>query len=337
MATAAVVGTGYWGRNHVRTLLALRDEGLFDRLVIVEPNPTQAAAMVEEFGVEAIPFSDLPAHGVTMATVATPTGTHLDLAVNLMHMGIDVLVEKPIAMDAAQAEVMLHEAQATGQLLLVGHVFRHHAAVRHARTMIEDGVIGPVRQIITERMSSRVPRDDNGVIAALGIHDFDICCDLLGDVEPEAITGMASPSVVDGIEDHAALQMRFPPLDGEPGAVAYITLSWRSRIRGKVRDLHIIGRDGSLCIDYLDHGGLWLHRHPGEAHGPEWGGFDAAPRERVDIPLGEPALTAELRDFILRSTGQVEGPALNDGNVGLRGLRRVEDALRATGFDHQMA
>ena len=76
---------------------------------------------------------------------------------------------------------------------------------------------------------------------------------------------------------------------------------------------------------------------PGEAHGPEWGGFDAAPRERVDIPLGEPALTAELRDFILRSTGQVEGPALNDGNVGLRGLRRVEDALRATGFDHQMA
>ena len=59
-------------------------------------------------------------------------------------------------------------------------------------------------------MSSRVPRDDNGVIAALGIHDFDICCDLLGDVEPEAITGMASPSVVDGIEA-AALQMRFHP------------------------------------------------------------------------------------------------------------------------------
>ena len=174
MTTAAVVGTGYWGRNHVRTLLALRNEGLFDRLVIVEPNPTQAAAMAEEFGVEAVSFSDLPAHGVTMATVATPTGTHLDLAVNLMHMGIDVLVEKPIAMDVAQAEVMLHEAQEAGQLLLVGHVFRHHAAVRHARTMIEDGVIGPVRQIITERMSSRVPRDDNGVIAALGIHDLDI-------------------------------------------------------------------------------------------------------------------------------------------------------------------
>ena len=37
MTTAAVVGTGYWGRNHVRTLLALRNEGLFDRLVIVEP------------------------------------------------------------------------------------------------------------------------------------------------------------------------------------------------------------------------------------------------------------------------------------------------------------
>ena len=51
----------------------------------------------------------------------------------------------------------------------------------------------------------------------------------------------------------------------------------------------------------------------------------------------QPALTAELRDFILRSTGQIDGPALNDGNVGLRGLQRVEDALRATGFAHQMA
>ena len=129
-------------------------------------------------------------------------------------------------MDAAQAEVMLHEGSGHRPTALGGAVCRLSDIMPRygtARTMIEDGVIGPVRQIITERMSSRVPRDDNGVIAALGIHDFDICCDLLGDVEPEAITGMASPSVVDGIEDHAALQMRFPPLDGEPGAVAYIT------------------------------------------------------------------------------------------------------------------
>jgi UDP-N-acetylglucosamine 3-dehydrogenase len=336
MATAAVVGTGYWGRNHVRTLIALRDEGLFDRLLIVEPNDVQAAAISDAFDVEVVPLEALSTHGVSMATVATPTGTHLDLTIRLMNMGIDVLVEKPIAMDAKEGVTMVDAAEATGRLLLVGHVFRHHAAVRKARTMIEEGAIGPVRQIITERMASREPRDDNGVIAALGIHDLDICCDLMGDLEPLTVTGMASPSIVDGIEDHAALQMRFPSVDGEPGAVAYITLSWRSRVRGKVRDLHILGRDGSISIDYLDHGGLWLHRHPGDAHGPEWGGFDAAPRERIEIPLGEPALTAELRDFVLRSTGRRSGPALNDAKVGLLGLQRVEQALRVTGFEAQL-
>ena len=56
----------------------------------------------------------------------------------------------------------------------------------------------------------------------------------------------------------------------------------------------------------------------------------------VEIPDGEQALTAELRDFVLRSIGQRTGPTLNGGDVGLEGMKRVEMALYATGFESQL-
>ena len=47
-------------------------------------------------------------------------------------------------------------------------------------------------------------------------------------------------------------------------------------------------------------------------------------------------MTAELRDFVLRSIGQRTGPTLNGGDVGLEGMKRVEMALYATGFENQL-
>ena len=47
-------------------------------------------------------------------------------------------------------------------------------------------------------------------------------------------------------------------------------------------------------------------------------------------------MTAELRDFVLRSIGQRTGPTLNGGDVGLEGMKKVEMALYATGFENQL-
>ena len=332
MVVVAVVGTGYWGRNHVRTFCALRKEGLVERVIVCDANQDRAMKVGKEFECEfAFDANSLPNMGVTMVTIATPTPSHANLATSLMKSGLDVLVEKPLAMNTKQAEKVIQVAKETGRLLLVGHVFRHHAGVRMAAKLVKNGEIGDVKHIISERLASREPRLDNGVIAALGIHDFDICCDILGGVEPKEIVGVATESSISGIEDHASLQMIF-----ENDIVAFVELSWRSRVRGKVRALQIIGTDGSISLDYLEHKGLWLHRHPNDGYGEEFGGFGAAPREWVDIPDGEQALTAELRDFVLRSIGQRTGPTLNGGDVGLEGMKKVEMALYATGFEHQL-
>ena len=332
MVVVGVIGTGYWGKNHVRTFCSLKNEGLIDKVIVCDSNMSRAIEIGEEFGCEyATDPMELPSLGVSMVTIATPTPSHASLAIMMLENGLDVLVEKPLAMNTSEAEEVIKCAKNTGNLLLVGHVFRHHAGVRKAAELVKNGIIGNVKHMISERLATREPRLDNGVIAALGIHDFDICCDILGGVEPDSIQGVATESKIKGIEDHASLQMMF-----EGGVVGFVELSWRSRVRGKVRSLQIIGTDGSISLDYLDHNGLWLHQHPNDGYGDEFGGFGSAPRKRIEIPDGEPALTAELRDFILRSIGERVGPTLNGGDVGLEGMKRVEMALTATGFQNQL-
>jgi UDP-N-acetylglucosamine 3-dehydrogenase len=338
--TVAVVGTGYWGRNHVRTWFALKQEKIIDRLIVCDVDENRARELAAEFDCEwhtdALTLRETFA--IDAATIATPTPLHAPLAILLMEQGVDVLVEKPLAMDEAEAQSIVACAEEQGRLLCVGHLFRYHVAIRKAADMIAAGEIGPVLHIESERLSVREPRPDIGVIAALAIHDMDICRDLMGDIDPVEIDAFSLPSEIMGIEDHAVIHMRFPTGTGENplGPSAQITVSWRSRVRGKVRELRIIGQDASLHIDYLDHTGLWKHNHPGNIRGPEWGGFGAAPRERVEIEGGEPSLTAELRAFAEASKSLSSGNSfetlnlLSPGPIGVIGMRLVEAALRAT-------
>ena len=330
----AVVGTGYWGRNHVRTLAALKSNGVISELVVCDVDAERAENMASEFGCEwCTDANDLRNLGVVAATIATPTPQHAPLAISLMEQGIDVLVEKPLAMNEDEAKEVLACAEKTGQVLMVGHLFRYHAAVRKAAELIADGTLGPILHIESDRLSVREPRPDIGVIAALAIHDMDIMKDLMGDIEPSTINCLALPSDNPKIEDHAIIEMGFPQNSGNNpnGVSAVVTVSWRSRIKGKVRALRIIGRDASLAIDYLDHSGLWIHHHPNNAHGQQWGGFDAAPRERIELPLGEPSLTAELRAFILHVNKENNDTPLASGKVGLEGVGMVSSALKAAG------
>ena len=336
----AVVGTGYWGRNHVRTWAALKEEQVIERLIVCDLDENRARELAEEFDCEwhtdALTLKDT--FDITAASIATPTPMHAPLAIALMKQGVDVLVEKPLAMNEAEAQSTVETARSHGRLLCVGHLFRYHVAIRKAAEMIANGEIGPVLHIESDRLSVREPRPDIGVIAALAIHDMDICRDLMGDVDPEEINAFSLPSEIEGIEDHAVIHMRFPSntCDNPLGPSAQITVSWRSRVRGKVRELRIIGRDASLHIDYLDHTGLWIHKHPQNIRGPDWGGFGAAPRERVDIEGGEPSLTAELRAFANACDLHAKGTSFDNlnilapGEIGVIGMRLVEFALRAT-------
>ena len=105
MVGAAVIGTGYWGRNHVRTFCTLREEGLIDKIVVCDSDVVRAAAIGDEFGCSYVTdAASLPSLGIDMVTIATPTPSHAELAIQMMRAELDVLVEKPLAMSVEEGE-----------------------------------------------------------------------------------------------------------------------------------------------------------------------------------------------------------------------------------------
>jgi len=79
--------------------------------------------------------------------VATPHGEHFSASAAALERGINVLVEKPMVIDPAQAEALCNLAEATGAELLVGYTFHHTPHVIHLREEIASGAIGAVEHV----------------------------------------------------------------------------------------------------------------------------------------------------------------------------------------------
>ena len=178
----AVIGTGYWGKNHVRTLAALRDGGAEINLVVCDVDYDRAHSLAEAHNAFATTDASslLTNEGrVDAVTIATPSPLHAEQAQMFLSNGIATLVEKPMALSIEESQKVVAIATEHETLLSVGHVFRHHSGVREAANMVASGEIGPVRLMESIRTSVREPRPDMGAIHALGIHDYDIFLSLI--------------------------------------------------------------------------------------------------------------------------------------------------------------
>src|SRR5258708_34616299 len=122
----AVVGAGEFGRNHARVYREL--EGV-ELVGVFDENQERAAAVATEF--QTLVLTRLEElHGrVDAASVAVPTVAHAEVGRRLLEMGLDVLVAKPMAVNVAEADALLHAAQKNGRIRRVGHVERFKPAV----------------------------------------------------------------------------------------------------------------------------------------------------------------------------------------------------------------
>src|SRR5260370_8703009 len=122
----AVAGCGEFGRNHARVYREMESAELVG---VFDTDPARAAAFAQEFNTQA--FSTLPEMRgrVDAASVAVPTIAHGEVGCALMELGIDVLVEKPMANDLADADALLAAAKKYARILQVGHVERFNPAV----------------------------------------------------------------------------------------------------------------------------------------------------------------------------------------------------------------
>ena len=91
-------------------------------------------------------YAELPGK-IDLAIVAVPNALHERVAVDLLHAGVHVLVEKPMARTAAECDRMLVAAAQAGAVIAVGHDFRHFPVARFARDLFAADLLGAIRRV----------------------------------------------------------------------------------------------------------------------------------------------------------------------------------------------
>jgi predicted dehydrogenase len=229
----AVVGCGHLGTIHAR-LLAGRDDT--ELVAVVDPVPEARQRVAEAH--RCLAFAD-PLDLVGRAdavVVAAPTGLHAAVAVPLLEAGIDLLVEKPLAVSVEDARGIATTARRLGRVVAVGHVERFNPAWRSAAARA-----GEVRFVEARRLTPFTFRSlDVGVVHDLMIHDIDLVLSLSpGRLERVDAQGLVATG---GHEDAVRARLEF-----DSGLVAELSAS---RISPRAeRTVSMWGVGGLVAVD----------------------------------------------------------------------------------------
>ena len=200
----AVLGCGYWGSNHIRTLKAL---GALH--AVSDLNSARAEGFASEQDCLAIETEQLFVRDdVDAIIMALPPQFHADMAVRAVEGGKDVLVEKPIALTVADAERAVQAAKDNGRVFMVGHVLRFHPAFETLKALIDKGELGEVRYIHSHRLGLGKFHTENDALWDLAPHDLSMILAITG-TEPIEVRGEGA-ALLDNLSDFAHLHMRFP-------------------------------------------------------------------------------------------------------------------------------
>lgn len=203
-ARIAVLGCGYWGSNHIRTLKSL---GALH--AVADAHGARAEGFAAEHQCLAIAPDELfTRDDVDAIVMALPPQFHAEAAIRAVENGKDVLVEKPIALAVADAERALAAARANGRVFMVGHVLRFHPAFEGLKRLVDTGELGDVRYIHSHRLGLGKFHAENDALWDLAPHDLSMILAITGS-PPIEIRGEGA-ALLDHLSDFAHLHMRFP-------------------------------------------------------------------------------------------------------------------------------
>ncbi len=229
-----MVGAGSFGRNHLRVIHQSEHAELAG---VLDSNAERAAEAASADACSILTSPEKLAGKADAAVVATPTHTHAEIGRRLMELGVDVLIEKPIARTVEEARMLVETAERTGRILQVGHLERFNPAVTALEAVITKPLFFEVH-----RLSEFSPRSlDVDVVLDLMIHDIDIVLTLTKQ-QPEEIRA-AGIHILSEKVDIANVRMQFPG-----GCVANLTASRVSTER--VRKLRLFQPHEYISLDY---------------------------------------------------------------------------------------
>jgi predicted dehydrogenase len=244
MVTVAVVGGGGWGRNHVRNFAEIQSCRL---KTVCDLNPNVLAAhqaAYKSIGVTSDAGQVFADREIDAVVIATDAPSHYRLAAAALDAGKHVFVEKPMTLSPADAEDLVKRADATGRVLMVGHLLEYHPCVLQLKDLVDKGRLGNLRYMYCQRVNLGVVRKDENAWWSLAPHDVSIILFII-QAEPVTVTAQGQAYLRPGVEDVVFAQMKFAD-----GRMAHIHVSWFDP--HKIRKVTLVGSDKMATFDDMD-------------------------------------------------------------------------------------
>jgi predicted dehydrogenase len=261
--SVAVFGAGTFGRNHLRIYRQLEQAGFPVRLAAVVDTDPATLEMLRRQGNPAVfssPEACLEACRVgtlhlDAVSICVPTSAHCSVASLALAHGLDVLLEKPIAVSLSEADALVAQAAAGRRILQVGQLERFNPAVTAAEPLVNGPMFFEAHRLSVFHRRAL----DVDVVLDLMIHDLDIVLSFVrSPVQQLHAVGL---SILSSQVDIANVRVEFAS-----GCVANFTASRVST--ETVRKLRFFQPHQYLSIDYARQDLLIINLASGERGDP---------------------------------------------------------------------
>jgi predicted dehydrogenase len=248
-----LVGAGAIAQSYVQ---ALKDSSVARLTAVADVRPEAANAVAEGVGCRAFTSYEaaLSEAKFGAAIICTPPATHPEICLKLLDRGVNVLCEKPLALELSSAQRMVDAAARRGVLLTMASKFRCVEDVIEAKSIVTSGILGDIilfentftsRVDMSKRWNSDPKASGGGVLIDNGTHSVDLVRYFLGPIaEVQAVEGKRVQSLQ--VEDTARVFVR-----SVSGVVANVDLSWTLN---KERDsyIDIYGSSGAVRVGWKE-------------------------------------------------------------------------------------
>ncbi len=237
----AIIGSGKWGFNHVRTAMSLLDSS---KVIVCDINDS-VKDKLDELSID-VKFSTnfeeiLKDDEISCIIIATPAETHYNLAKQCLLNGKNILVEKPITLYASEAQELYDISKEKSLVLMVGHVLLYHPAILKIKEMLDEGNLGRLQYIYSNRLNLGTIRSEENILWSFAPHDISIIQFLAGN-NPVEVYAKGASFLQHEIEDTTLTFLRYPD-----NVSAHIFVSWLHPF--KEQRLVVIGDKGMVVFE----------------------------------------------------------------------------------------
>ncbi len=322
----AFIGSGGIAGAHMRYLSKMDD---VDMVAVADISKDSMASRQEEYGIDGV-FTDyrkmLRDVKPDAVSVCTPNGLHAVASIAASKAGAHVLVEKPMAMTAGEAQKMINAAKSARRKLVIGFQYRYDAKTKFIKDAVDAGRMGKVvygriqalrrRGIPNWGVFGRKDLQGGGPLIDIGVHALEMTHFVMGSPKPVAASGSTFTYLGDRksdvvsqwpnwdhknytVEDLAIGQIRF-----DNGAIISIEASFAAHIEKGVWNFTLMGEKAGANWDppglFSDDGGYMMNAEPNWLpSGPNADAFGMKMRNFVEHCLYNTPTMAPAEDGLM--------------------------------------